>query len=80
MKRLITAAERGAIVQKRTLGNSGLEASETIVEEITKSVACFAEISEDNPNVWFELGYAIARDKPLCIVCSDLRTSFPLRV
>jgi len=38
---------------------------ETIEEEITKSVACFGEISEDNPNVWFELGYAIAREKPL---------------
>ncbi len=53
---------------------------ETIEEEITRSVACFAEISEDNPNVWFELGYAIAREKPLCMVCSDTRTKFPFDV
>jgi hypothetical protein len=27
---------------------------------IRRAAACFAEISTDNPNVWFELGYAIA--------------------
>lgn len=53
---------------------------ETIEEEITRSVACFGEISEDNPNVWFELGYAIAREKPLCLVCSNVRTRFPFDV
>jgi len=53
---------------------------ETIEQQITNSVACFAEISEDNPNVWFELGYAIARDKPLCLVCSTSRTKFPFDV
>ncbi len=53
---------------------------ETVEEEITRSVACFAEISENNPNVWFELGYAIAREKPLCMVCSDTRTKFPFDV
>lgn len=53
---------------------------ETIEEEITKSLACFGEISEDNPNVWFELGYAIAREKPLCLVCADTRTHFPFDV
>jgi hypothetical protein len=53
---------------------------ETIEEEITKSLACFAEISEDNPNVWFELGYALARERPLCLVCSAARTKFPFDV
>jgi len=53
---------------------------QTIEEEITKSMACFGEISEDNPNVWFELGYALAREKPLCLVCSDTRTKFPFDV
>jgi hypothetical protein len=53
---------------------------ETIEEEIAKSLACFAEISEDNPNVWFELGYALAREKPLCLVCSAARTKFPFDV
>jgi hypothetical protein len=53
---------------------------ETIEEEIAKSLACFAEISEDNPNVWFELGFALAREKPLCLVCSATRTKFPFDV
>jgi hypothetical protein len=53
---------------------------ETIEAEIAKSLACFGEISEDNPNVWFELGFALAREKPLCLVCSDTRTKFPFDV
>ena len=53
---------------------------DTIEEEITKSLACFAEISENNPNVWFELGYSIACDKPLCLVSSDAREKFPFDV
>jgi hypothetical protein len=53
---------------------------ETVEEEISRSVACFAEISENNPNVWFELGYALAREKPLCMVCSDTRSKFPFDV
>jgi hypothetical protein len=53
---------------------------ETIEEEISKSLACFGEISEDNPNVWFELGYAIAREKPLCLVCAETRAKFPFDI
>ena len=40
-----------------------------------------ADISTDNPNVWFELGYAIAADRDVILVCSDERTSqFPFDV
>jgi hypothetical protein len=53
---------------------------ETIAEKISESAACLAEISEDNPNVWFELGYAIAREKPLCIVCAKTRDRFPFDI
>ena len=53
---------------------------ETIEHEIANSLACFAEISENNPNVWFELGYAIACFKPLCLVSSDARDRFPFDV
>ncbi len=53
---------------------------ETIEDEIGKSLACFGEITEDNPNVWFEVGYAIAREKPLCLVSSMGRTRFPFDV
>lgn len=48
---------------------------------IEASVACLAEISTDNPNVWFELGFAIASQKEVVLVCSKERTSpFPFDV
>lgn len=53
---------------------------ETIEQKISESASCLAEISEDNPNVWYELGYAIAREKPLCLVCAATRDKFPFDV
>lgn len=48
---------------------------------IRNSEICFAEISTDNPNVWFELGYAIAVPKEVVLVCSEERKSkFPFDV
>jgi nucleoside 2-deoxyribosyltransferase len=48
---------------------------------IRDSRICFAEITLDNPNVWFELGYAIAAGKEVVMVCSADRTSkFPFDV
>lgn len=43
---------------------------ESIAQQIRNSSFCFAEISEDNPNVWYELGYAISSGLGFCIVCS----------
>lgn len=54
---------------------------ETIEEKITESHACFAEITLDNPNVWYELGYARAKGKQICMVCSEERTGgFPFDI
>ncbi len=53
---------------------------DSIEREISNADACFIEISEDAPNVWFELGFALAKDKPLCLVCSGARTRFPFDV
>jgi hypothetical protein len=48
---------------------------------IRDSRICFAEITLDNPNVWFELGYAIASGKEVVMVCSNERTTkFPFDV
>ena len=48
---------------------------------IEHSGVCLAEISTDNPNVWFELGYAIASQRDVVLVCSDERTTpFPFDV
>ena len=42
---------------------------------------CLAEITQDNPNVWFELGYAIACRKEVVLVCSKERTTrFPFDI
>ena len=44
-----------------------------IEEGIRSAEICFAEISTDNPNVWFELGYALALRKNVAMVSSDER-------
>jgi hypothetical protein len=52
-----------------------------IEQGIKDSVVCFAEISTDNPNVWYELGYAFAHGKDVVMVCSDDRTGqFPFDI
>jgi hypothetical protein len=54
---------------------------EDIEKEIAESVLCFADITVDNPNVWYELGYAFACGKDVVIVCSDERTGkFPFDI
>lgn len=55
------------------------------VDDIEKGIrdaaACFVDVTVDNPNVWFELGYAIAAKKDLCLVCSKERTgAFPFDI
>lgn len=55
------------------------------IDDIEKGIAasalCLAEITTDNPNVWFELGYAIASQKEVVLVCGDKRTSkFPFDI
>lgn len=46
-----------------------------IEQGIRASEVCLAEISTDNPNVWFELGFAIASKREVVMVCSDERTT-----
>ena len=55
------------------------------IEEIEKGIAesriCFAEITSDNPNVWYELGFAFACNKDVIMVCSDERVGkFPFDI
>lgn len=44
-----------------------------VIEKIEKAIEsaaiCIAEVSEDNPNVWLELGYALALNRPTVILC-----------
>ncbi len=52
---------------------------EEIEEGIRKSKICFAEVTTDNPNVWYELGYAFAEKKDVVMVTEE-RTSFPFDI
>lgn len=52
----------------------------SIEDGIKDSAACFADISRDNPNVWFELGFSICANKPLCLVCGEERERFPFDI
>lgn len=52
-----------------------------IEKGIKESTLCLADITIDNPNVWFELGYAIACGKEVVLVCSEERQSkFPFDI
>lgn len=52
-----------------------------IEKGILESALCFAEITTDNPNVWYELGYAFACQKDVILVCSDERSGkFPFDI
>lgn len=54
---------------------------EEIESGIASSQACLADIFTDNPNVWFELGFAIASQREVVLVCSDERAShFPFDI
>lgn len=43
---------------------------ESIEEGIRSSAICLAEITLDNPNVWYELGFAFAAGKPVVMICN----------
>src|SRR5438874_2666843 len=55
-----------------------IDAIETGIRE---AAACVADITTDNPNVWFELGYALACRQPVVLICSTQRvTRFPFDI
>lgn len=47
---------------------------------IQNSSAVVADISLDNPNIWYEVGFARAADKPLVMICSVKRERFPFDI
>jgi hypothetical protein len=44
-----------------------------IRDGIQRASAFLADITLDNPNVWYELGHAMAAGIPFCVICSDER-------
>jgi len=52
-----------------------------IENAIKEAAICVAEVSTDNPNVWLELGYALALDRPCVILCDKAsRTQLPFDI
>lgn len=52
---------------------------EKIEEGIKSAKICFAEITLDNPNVWYELGFALASGKDVVMVTEE-RQKFPFDI
>jgi len=46
---------------------------DAIEEGIRSAAVCLADITTDNPNVWYELGFAFAVGRPVVMVCSQER-------
>lgn len=44
---------------------------------IRDSEICLADITTDNPNVWYEVGFASAHGKPVVIICAKDRPTKP---
>lgn len=54
---------------------------DAIEEGIRGAAVCLVDITADNPNVWYELGYAYARGRPVVMVCSTgERTKYPFDI
>ena len=52
-----------------------------IEQKIQAATICMADITLNNPNVWYEVGYAYASNKTVVLVCSDERTeAYPFDV
>jgi hypothetical protein len=46
---------------------------DSIETGIKSAVVCLADITEDNPNVWYELGFAFASNRPVVMICAENR-------
>jgi hypothetical protein len=53
---------------------------EDIEAGIRNALVCLADITTDNPNVWFELGFAIASGKEVVLLAASGRQGFPFDV
>jgi hypothetical protein len=49
-----------------------------LLHEITTAAALFADLSQNDDEIWFALGCAVALRKPLCLISSKLELSHPL--
>ena len=76
------AIEAAGLEAYRVDRDLGAEVLITSIEEgIRTAVVCLADITADNPNVWYELGFSLATGKPVVMICSNERTGkFPFDI
>lgn len=68
------AIEAAGLSAYRVDKDPGVEIPIDAIETgIRESSICLADITTDNPNVWYELGYAFAMGRPVVMVCSQER-------
>lgn len=69
LKHLITPAAVKANFNARTANKAGSEVIQsTIVNDLDSADLVIVDLTENNPNVLFELGLRIAFDKPVCLI------------
>lgn len=76
------ALEKAGVEPQRADDILGLNPIIDKIERAIESAAiCVAEVSEDNPNVWMELGYALAMNRPAVILCDKaVRSRLPFDI
>ena len=69
------AIEAAGLVAYRVDKDPGVSVLiESIEKGIRQAILCLADITEDNPNVWYELGFSFAAGRQVVMVCSEDRT------
>ena len=53
--------------------NNVSEIKQAIEDGIRNASICLADITTNNPNVWYELGFAFASKRPVVMTCSEER-------
>jgi len=48
-----------------------------IEKGIQDSEICLADITTDNPNIWYEVGFAFAHSRPVVLICAKQRPTDP---
>lgn len=73
--------EAGLIPMRVDLNPGAKNLIEEIESGIKESELCFADISSDNPNIWYELGFAFAIGKNVVMTCEfGKREHFPFDI
>lgn len=69
------AIESAGLTAYRVDKDPGVSVPIDAIESGIKAASiCLADITADNPNVWYELGFAFASGRPVVMVCSEERT------